>query len=72
MARTSYISICWDDDVRFTLDRRLDDYSAISLKQQSIGRHVASLGYTILFLSQPVFTLTLPGAFFAEKQQIPT
>ena len=30
-------------------------YSASSLKQQSIGRHVASLGHIFLIPSQPVF-----------------
>ena len=33
-----------DDDVRFVLDQHaeLDFYSASSLKQQSVGRHVGS------------------------------
>jgi hypothetical protein len=41
MARTSYIQ--WnDDDARFVLDQHaeFDLYSARSLKQQSVGRHV--------------------------------
>jgi hypothetical protein len=44
----------------FVLDQRaeMDLYSASSLKQQSVGRHVASLGYIILIPSQPVFALT--------------
>jgi hypothetical protein len=35
----------------------LDFFSASSLKQQSVGRHVARLGH-ILIPSQPVFALT--------------
>jgi len=37
--------------------RRLDYYSAISLKQHA-DRHVAPLKHIILILSQPVFVLT--------------
>ena len=52
----------WDDDdeVRFVLDQHneLDLYSAISLKQQSTGGHVAPLGHIILIPSQPVFALS--------------
>jgi transposase len=51
MARTSYIQ--WnDDDVRCVLDQHteLDFYSASSLKQQSMGRHVAPLWHIILIL----------------------
>jgi len=36
----------------------LDFYSASSLKQQSVSRHVAPLGQIILIPSQPVFVLT--------------
>jgi hypothetical protein len=36
----------------------LSFYSASSLKQQSVGRHVALLGHIILILSQPVFALS--------------
>jgi hypothetical protein len=36
----------------------LDIYSASSLKQQSVGRHVAPLGHIIPTPSQPVFALT--------------
>ena len=49
MARTSYIQ--WnEDDVSFVLDQQaeLDLYSASSLKQQSVGKHVAPLGHIIL------------------------
>jgi hypothetical protein len=59
MARTSYIQ--WnDDDICFVLDQHadLDFYSAISLKQQSAGRHVAPLWHIILIPSQQVFVLT--------------
>jgi hypothetical protein len=45
---------------------------ASSLKQQSVGRHVAPLEHIILFLSQPVFALSPYAAYLAEKQQIPT
>jgi len=58
MERTSCIQ--WnDDDVRFVLDQHayLDLYSASSLKQQSVGRHVAPLEHIILIPSQPVFSL---------------
>jgi hypothetical protein len=39
-----------DDEVRFVLDQHaeLDFYSASSLKQQSVDRHVAPLGHIIL------------------------
>jgi hypothetical protein len=59
MARSTYFQ--WDDDeVRFVLDQHaeLDFYSASSLKQQSMGRHVAPLGHIIPILSQPVSPLT--------------
>jgi hypothetical protein len=36
----------------------LDLYSASSLKQQSMGRHVAPPGHIILIPSQPVFALS--------------
>ena len=52
------INFQWDDDeVRFVLDQHaeLDLYSASSLKQQSVGRHVAPLWHVILIPSQPVF-----------------
>jgi hypothetical protein len=51
----------WDDDeVRFVLDQHaeLDFNSSSSLKQQSAGRHVTSLGHIILIPSQPVFAFT--------------
>ena len=35
----------------------IEFYSASSLKQQSVGRHVAPLGHIILIPSQPVFLL---------------
>ena len=46
-----------DDEVRLVLDQHaeLDFNSARSLKQQSVGRHVAPLGHIIL--SQPAFAL---------------
>ena len=48
MARTSYIQ--WiDDDTHFALNKHaeLDFYSAISLRQQYTGGHVAPLGHII-------------------------
>ena len=62
-ARTSYIQ--WNDDgVRFVLDQHdeLDCYSASSLKQPSVDRNVAPLGYIILIPIQPCLV---------EKQQVP-
>ena len=49
-----------DDDVRFVLDQHtyLDVYSASSLKQQSVERHVVPLGHIILILNQPVFAVS--------------
>ena len=46
----------WENDARFALDQHtyLDLYSSRALKQQSTGRHVASLGHIILILSQAV------------------
>jgi hypothetical protein len=51
---------CDDDEVRFVLDQHaeLDFYSDNSLKQQSVGRHVAPLEHIILIPSQPVFVLS--------------
>jgi hypothetical protein len=50
-----------DDYVCFVLDQHaeLDFYSASSMKQQSVGRHVAPLGHIILIPFQPVFALYL-------------
>ena len=47
-----------DDDVCFVLEQHaeLDFNSDSSLKQQSVGRHVALLRNIILFLSRIVFT----------------
>jgi hypothetical protein len=49
------INFQWDyDDIRFVLDQHaeLDLYSASSLKQQSMGKHVAPLGHIILIRLQ--------------------
>ena len=52
------VNFQWNyDKVRFVLDQ-LDFYSSNSLKQQSVGRHVAPLGHIILIPSQPVFALS--------------
>jgi len=59
MART--VNFQWNsDEVRFVLylQALLDFYSAISLKQQSMDRHAASLEDIILIPSQPVFALS--------------
>ena len=51
----------WDDyDVYFVLDQhaRLNFHGAISLEQQSVGRHVASLGHIIFILSKPILALS--------------
>ena len=72
MSWREQVNFQWDDDeVRFVLDQHayLDLYSASSLKQQSMDRHVAPLGHIILVLSQPVFLLN--AACLVEKQQIP-
>jgi hypothetical protein len=54
------VNLQWDDDeVRFVLDQHAE-YIASSLKQQSMGRHVAPLWHIILIPSQPVFVL-FPG-----------
>ena len=60
MARTCYISMRSDDDVRFILDFVHASlvgffYSASSLKQQFVCRHVVPLRHIILIPSQPVF-----------------
>jgi hypothetical protein len=55
------VNFQWDDDdVRFVLDQyaEFDFYSASSLKQQSVGRHVAPLGQIILIPSRPFFALS--------------
>jgi hypothetical protein len=50
-----------DRGFKLVLDQHaeLDFNCASSLKQQSTGRHVASLRHIILILSQPVFFLSL-------------
>jgi len=49
-----------DGDVWFALDQHteLDFHSAISLKQQSVGKNAAPLGNSIPTQHQPVITLT--------------
>ena len=49
-----------EDDVHFVQDQQaeVDFYSGSLLKQQSVCRHVAPLGYIILIPRQPVFALT--------------
>ena len=55
------VNFQWDDDeVCFVLDQQaeLDFYSASSLKQQFVGKHVTPLRHIILIPSQPVFALS--------------
>ena len=61
------------DDVCFVLDQHteLNFYSASSLKQQSLDRHVAPLGHIILIPSQPVFTPQCLIALHLEIQLTP-
>jgi hypothetical protein len=62
ISRREQVNFQWDDDeFRFVLDQHaeLDCYSASSLKQQSVDRHVAPLGLIIPIPSQPVFVLSL-------------
>ena len=49
MVRTSYILCDDDDEVYFVLDQHaeLDIYSASSLKQQTVDRHVTPLGHNL-------------------------
>jgi hypothetical protein len=51
---------CDDDEVYFVLDQHaeLGFYSASSLKQQSVSRHVAPLRHNILIPRHPVFALS--------------
>jgi hypothetical protein len=49
------VNFQWDDDeVRFILDQHagLDLYSASSLKQQSVGKHVVPLGHIVMIPSR--------------------
>jgi hypothetical protein len=48
-----------------TMRRLKGFYSATSLKQQSVGRHVAPLGHII---KNPIFALASQGCVVAEKQ----
>jgi hypothetical protein len=58
MSWREQVSSWWDDDC-FVLGQHaeFDFYSAISLKQQSVGRDIAPLEHIILISSQPVFAL---------------
>jgi len=57
------VTFWWDhdDDARFVLDHHDEENfysSAISLKQQFVDRHVATLGHIILIPNKPVCALT--------------
>ena len=71
MARTSYIQ--WAN-LHFIINRRsqLDFYSASSLKQQYMDRHVAPLGNMTLIPSKPVFAFILKCCMLklVRRQQI--
>ena len=61
MSWCEQVNFQWDnDEVRFILDQHaeLDFFSASSLKQQSAGRHVATLGNINLIPSQPVLAIS--------------
>ena len=60
-------------EVRYVLDQHaeLDFYSASSLKQQSVGRHVAPLWHIILIRANQSLLFLLNAVCLAEKQQIP-
>ena len=61
MSLREQINFQWDDEeVRFVLDQHaeLDFYSASSLKQKSVGRHVAPLGHIFWFQANQSFSLS--------------
>ena len=61
MSWQEQVNFQWNtNEVCFALDQhaQLDFYSASSLKQQSVDRHVAPLGHIIAILSQSVFALS--------------
>ena len=72
MVRTSYILCDDDDDVYFVLDQHaeLDIYSASSLKQQTVDRHVTPLGHNFRFQAKRSLFLHINAVCLAEKQQL--
>jgi hypothetical protein len=65
------VNFQWDDDeVRFVLDQHAEFYlySASSLKQQSVDRHVAPFKHIILIPSSLLFLLN--AACLAKKQDV--
>ena len=46
----------------------MECYSASSLKQQSVGRHVTPLGHIILIPTQPVFAPTPECCVICEEE----
>jgi hypothetical protein len=52
--------------------RFVDFISASSLKQQSVGRHVAPIGHIILISCLPIFFLVFHGACLAEMKAAET
>jgi len=71
MSNFSAIS-CDDDVVCFVLEQhaQLDFYSASSLKQLSMGRHVTPHTLSWFWANQSLLLL-INTAFLEEKQQIP-
>ena len=67
---TAQVTSGWDY-VRFVLEKHdhLGIYSASSLTQQSVGRHVGPIGHAIL-ISDPSLLLLLNVASLAEKEYI--
>ena len=64
------VAFWWEDVHIFILDQHgeLDFYSAILLKQQSVGRHVAPLWHIIYwFLANQSLPLLFNVAYLAEK-----
>ena len=58
MSWREQVNFQWDDDeVRFVLDQHAF-YSASSLKQQSMDRHITPLDHIIPILKQPIFALS--------------
>jgi hypothetical protein len=72
MVRTSYILCDDDDDVYFVLDQHaeLDIYSASSLKQQTVDRHVTPLGHNLQYFSY-IMAVSFIGGGIRRTQRKP-
>ena len=61
-----------DDEICFVLDQHaLDFYSASSLKQQPVDRHIVPLGHIAWFQVNLALLFLLNVAYLVGKQQIP-